>query len=126
AVRPPLPVAAVGRVITGLLVFCGFQLNPREAQAKDFPGTGDAIDGRQALTDAGISAGVMKPFVVLVENGGDRRPIVARLKRTPGVAAAVAPTGPGWVKGGTSLIEAWPAYDGSSPEGKDAISRVKA
>jgi RND superfamily putative drug exporter len=125
-VRHPWPVAAVGLVITGALVFCGVQLNPSEAQAKDFPGTGDAIDGRQALTDAGISAGVMKPFVVLVENGADRAPVVARLKRTPGVAAAVAPTGPGWVKGGTSLIDAWPAYDGSSPEGKDTISRVKA
>jgi RND superfamily putative drug exporter len=124
-VRRPLPVAAVGLVITGLLVFCGVQLNPSEAQAKDFPGTGDAIDGRQALAAAGISAGVMKPFVVLVEDGADRAPIVARLKRTAGVAAAVAPTGPGWVKGGTSLIDAWSSYDGSSPQGKETISRVK-
>ena len=31
---------------SALLVFYGVQLNPSEAQAKDFPGTGDAIDGR--------------------------------------------------------------------------------
>src|SRR4051794_873755 len=111
-VKRPWPVAAVGLVITGLLVFCGVQLNPSEAQAKDFPGTGDAIDGRQALTDAGISAGVMKPFVVFVENGADRTPVVAKLKRTAGVAAAVAPTGPAWAKDGTSLGEAWPTDDG--------------
>src|SRR5262249_37220939 len=44
---------------------------------------------------------------------------------TPGVAAAVAPTGPGWVNGGTSLIDAWSSYDGSSPQGKDTISLVR-
>src|SRR5829696_4233984 len=75
-VRRPWPVALVGMAIVGVLVFYGVQLNPSEAQAKDFPGTGDAINGREALADAGISAGVMKPFVVLVENGADRGPIV--------------------------------------------------
>src|SRR2546421_1192077 len=89
--RRPLPVAAVGLVIVGTLVYFGLQLNPSEAQAKDFPGTGDAINGRAALADAGISAGVLKPFVVLVENGGARGPIVAKLRATPGIAAAVAP-----------------------------------
>jgi RND superfamily putative drug exporter len=124
--RRPVPVAIVGLAITGALVFCGLQLNPSEAQTKDFPGRGDAIDGRDALAAAGISAGVMKPFVVLVENGADRAPIVARLKRTEGVAAAIAPSGPTWSNGDKSLVEAWSAYDGSSPEGKDAISRVRS
>src|SRR5213075_2632418 len=72
--RRPVAVATVGLVIVGTLVYYGLQLNPSEAQAKDFPGKGDAINGRAALTDAGISAGVMKPFVVLVENGGCRGP----------------------------------------------------
>ena len=31
---------------SALLVFYGLQLNPSEAQAKDLPGTGDAIVGR--------------------------------------------------------------------------------
>src|SRR5919197_212931 len=64
-----LLVAAVGAAIVGALLFYGVQLNPSEAQAKDFPGKGDAIVGRQVLADAGISAGVMKPFVVLVQGG---------------------------------------------------------
>ena len=86
------PVAAVGLAIVGVLVYYGVQLNPSEAQAKDFPGTGDAIVGRAALADAGISAGVMKPFVVLVENGADRASRSSRsCTQTPGVAGAVAP-----------------------------------
>jgi putative drug exporter of the RND superfamily len=79
-IRRPVPVAAVGLVIVGTLVFYGVQLNPSEAQAKDFPGRGDAIDGRTALADAGISAGVMKPFVVLAENGANREAIAAKLR----------------------------------------------
>jgi RND superfamily putative drug exporter len=89
--RRPVPVAAIGLAIVGLLVYSGVQLNPSEAEAKYFPGTGDAINGRAALATAGISAGVLKPFVVIVENGASPAPIVATLRRTPGVAGAVAP-----------------------------------
>jgi putative drug exporter of the RND superfamily len=122
--RRPIPVAAVGLLITGALVYSGLQLNPSDAQMKDYPGRGDAIAGRDALTAAGISAGVHKPFVVLVEHGADRAPIVAKLEQTPGVAAAVAP--PDWRKGSTSLIEAFAAADGSSTEGKETIDRVRS
>ena len=122
-VRRPVPVAAVGLAIVAALVYYGVQLNPSEAQAKDFPGRGDAIDGRAALAAAGISAGVMKPFVVLVENGADRAPIVARIRRTPGVAAAVAP--PDWRAGSNSLIEAFPSSDGATKETRSTIKRVR-
>jgi putative drug exporter of the RND superfamily len=125
-VRRPWPVALVGMAIVGVLVFYGVQLNPSEAQAKDFPGTGDAINGREALADAGISAGVMKPFVVLVENGADRGPIVVRLNQTPGVAGAVAPPGPEWIKGSNSLIEAFPSTDGATKEVRGTIKDIRA
>jgi putative drug exporter of the RND superfamily len=122
-IRRPVAVAAVGLVIVGTLVYYGVQLNPSEAQAKDFPGKGDAIAGRTALADAGISAGVMKPFVVLVENGADREPIVAKLRDTEGVAAAVAP--PDWRRGSSSLIEAFPTNDGASKPVRGTIKRVR-
>jgi RND superfamily putative drug exporter len=122
--RRPVPVAAVGLAIVGLLVYSGLHLNPSEAQAKDLPGSGDAIDGRAALTDAGISAGVLKPFVVLVEGGKSRGPIVAKLAATPGIAAAVAP--PDWVKGSNSLIEAFPTTDSAAKSVRSTISNVRA
>jgi putative drug exporter of the RND superfamily len=123
-VRHPWPVAAVGLVIVGLLVFEGFQLNASEAQVKYYPGSGDAIDGRQALAAAGISAGVMKPFVVLVNPDTSSATIVKKLDSTQGLAGAVAPKA--WQKGGYQLIEAFPADDGSSPAGKTAIKTVRA
>jgi RND superfamily putative drug exporter len=121
--RRPVPIAVAGLAIVAALVFYGVQLNPSEAQVKDFPGKGDAIAGRTALADAGISAGVMKPFVVLVENGASREPIVAKLNATPGVAGAVAP--PDWVKGSSSLVEAFPATDGAAKEARATIKRVR-
>ncbi len=111
--RRPLPIALAGLAIVGVLVFYGLQLNPNEAQLKNFPGSGDAIAGRQMLADAGISAGVMKPFVVLVENGGDAGAIANKLRSVPDVAGAVAPGD--WRRGADSLVEAFPAVDGAAP-----------
>ncbi len=122
--RRPVPVAMVGLAIVGTLVYSGLQLNPSEAQLKDFPGSGDAISGRTTLADAGISAGVMKPFVVLVEGGRSRGPIVAKLRATPGIAAAVAP--PDWRKGSSSLVEAFPTIDSASKSVRTTITRVRA
>jgi RND superfamily putative drug exporter len=122
--RRPLPVAAIGLVVVGALVYSGLQLNPSEAQAKDFPGTGDAINGRQTLTDAGISAGVMKPFDVLVENGRGRAPIVSKLQSVPGVAGVVAPAD--WKNGSNSIVEAFPAQDSASKPVRTTIKNVQA
>jgi RND superfamily putative drug exporter len=122
--RRPVPIAAIGIVIVGVLVYSGLQLNPSEAQMKDFPGSGDAIAGRQALTDAGISPGVLKPFDVLVENGASRAPIVAKLQKVPGIAAAVAV--PGWQQGQDSVIEAFPTVDSSSKAARTIITDTRA
>jgi RND superfamily putative drug exporter len=122
--RRPVPVAVVGLVIVGALVYSGLQLNPSEAQAKDFPGTGDAINGRQTLTDAGISAGIMKPFDILVENGRSSGPIVSKLQSVPGLAGVVAPAD--WKAGSNSIVEAFPAQDSASKPVRTTIKNVQA
>jgi len=121
--RRPVPVAAVGLVIVGLLVASGLQLNPSEAQLKDLPGKGDAIVGRDALAAAGISPGVMKPFVVLVEHGANPEPIAARLRETPGISGATAPAA--WRRGGDSLVEAFASSDGASDRARSTMTLVK-
>ncbi|HEY4348760.1 MAG TPA: MMPL family transporter [Gaiellaceae bacterium] len=120
--RRPLVVAAVGLAIVGTLAFAGTKLNPTEAELSRFPGTGTAIAGRQMLADAGISPGVMKPFDILVENGGDARAIAARVRAVPGVTGATAP--PAWHRGSDSLVEAFPAIDGSAPGIQHIVDRV--
>jgi RND superfamily putative drug exporter len=122
-IRRPIAVAAVGLGIVAVLVGFGTQLNPREAQLKDFPGTGTAIAGRQMLADAHITPGVLKPLDVLVENGGDPQQIAAKLRGVPGIVGAEAPST--WRNGSASLVEAFPAIDGSSPGIQVIINRSK-
>jgi putative drug exporter of the RND superfamily len=121
-IRKPLPVAAVGAVIVGVLLALGLQLNPSEAQAKDFPGKGDAATGRNVLARSGISAGVIKPFVVLT-SAADADEVAQALRGVEGVDGAVAP--PSWRKDGLALVEAVPSVDGSSKAVRGTISRVK-
>jgi putative drug exporter of the RND superfamily len=121
--RRPFVVAVVGLAIVGVLVGYGTQLNANEAQLKNFPGSGTAITGRDQLAAAGISPGVMKPLDVLVENDGNVQQVVERLRGVPGVVGATAP--PGWHRGSDTLVEAFPAIDGSAPGIQRIIDRTK-
>jgi RND superfamily putative drug exporter len=123
-VRRPWPVAIAGLIAVGILVGLGVQMNPNEAQLKNFPGTGTAIAGRQQLAAVGISAGVMKPLDVLVEHGGNAQQIAATLRTVPGVVGATVP--PGWHRGQDTLVEAFPAIDGSAPGIQTIIDRTNA
>jgi RND superfamily putative drug exporter len=121
----PIPVALSGLAIVAVLLVAGLQIKPAEAQLKDYPGKGDAINGRQALVDADISPGVMKPYVVLVEHAsaGSVGEVVSALEQTPGVAAAVAP--PQWRRGSDALVEAFPTVDSASSASSRTISRIQ-
>jgi RND superfamily putative drug exporter len=122
--RRPVPVAAIGLAIVVVLVVIGVQLNPNESQLKNFPGGGTAIAGRQLLADAGISPGVMKPFDVLVEHGGDPHAIAAKLRTVDGIVGAAVPTG--WQRGANSIVEAFPTIDGAAPGIQAIIDRTNA
>ena len=91
---------------------------------KNFPGAGDAIVGRNALASAGITPGVLKPFDVLVEHGGNPDAVAAKLRSVPGVAAAAAPKA--WRSGPDSIVEAFPTVDGAASGIQPIIDRVHA
>ncbi|HZS31559.1 MAG TPA: MMPL family transporter [Gaiellaceae bacterium] len=122
--RRPWAVAATGIAIVAVLVAIGVQLNPSEAQLKNFPGTGTAIAGRQMLAAAGISPGVMKPFVTLVEHGGSAQLVAAKERKVDGIVGAAVPPGPGWHRGADTLVEAFPAIDGAAPGIQGVIDRT--
>ncbi|HEY2209361.1 MAG TPA: MMPL family transporter [Gaiellaceae bacterium] len=122
--RRPWGVAGVGLAIVGVLIFYGVQLNPNESQLKNFPGSGTAVAGRTLLTDAGISPGVMKPFVTLVEHGGNAQAVAAKERPVEGIVGATVPPGSGWHRGQDTLVEAFPAVDGASPGIQGVIDRV--
>jgi RND superfamily putative drug exporter len=120
--RRPVVVAASGIAVVGVLAFAGTKLSLNEAQLSKFPGAGTAIQGRQMLADAAISPGVMKPLDVLVERGGNAQAVATKLRTVPGVAGAAAPAG--WHRGSDSLVEAFPAIDGSASGIQGIVDRV--
>ncbi len=125
-VRRPVAVVVAGLAIVALLLIPASKLNPSEAEAKNLPGKGDAFDGRAALAEAGISAGVMKPYVVLVENGATPDvlgKVVSAVEQTPGVVGAAAP--PAWRAGGDGLVEAFPATDAAAKPARTTISNLQ-
>ena len=91
---------------------------------KNVPGNGDAIEGRDALTAAEITPGVLKPLDVLVEKGGAPAAVAARLGAVDGITAAAAPKD--WRNGDAALVEAFPAVDGADPGIQPIIDRSKA
>jgi RND superfamily putative drug exporter len=126
--RRPVLIAGIGLAIVALLMIPATKLNPAQAQAKDFPGSGDAFAGRNALYAAGISGGVLEPYVVLVENGPSQRDLgvlVTRLDRTPGISAAAAPPGSGWRRDKEALVEAFSSTDAESKTSRATISELK-
>jgi RND superfamily putative drug exporter len=122
--RRPILVASVGVAIVAVLATFGTQLNPSEAQMKYFPGTGSAIAGRNQLTAAGITPGVIKPLNVLVEHGGNAQQVAEKVRGVPGVFGAVAP--PEWRRGQDSFVEAFATIDGAAPGIQRTIDRVNA
>jgi putative drug exporter of the RND superfamily len=125
-VKRPLPVALAGAALVILLLIPAAKLNPSEAEAKNLPGNGDAFQGRDALTAAGVSAGALKPYIVLVENGAtpqDLALIVNKLDQTDGIDGASAP--PAWRKGDTALVEAIPSTDGAAKPARKVISNLQ-
>jgi putative drug exporter of the RND superfamily len=124
--RRPLLIGGIGTAIVALLLAGGVQLNAAEAQAKDLPGKGDAFAGLKALDRAGISAGVLKPFVVLVQGkatSADFQRVVSGLEQTPGIAGAAAP--PAWRKGNFALVEAFSTSDAATSASSSTITNLQ-
>src|SRR5262245_61059244 len=126
--RRPVLIGSIGLAIVALLLIPAANLNPAEAQAKDLAGpkTADAVVGLTELTDSGISPGVTKPFVILVEHNPGTQAldtVVTRLRSTPGIDGASAPAA--WRKGDSALIEAIPSHDGAARPVRHTISRLQ-
>jgi RND superfamily putative drug exporter len=135
--RRPLLIGGIGVAIVALLLVGGVQLNAAEAQAKDLPGKGDAFKGLRALDKADISAGVLKPFDVLLQlppfpgnhypPAQVRRqflvPIVQALDKTPGIAGAAAP--PAWQNGRYAIVEAFSTSDAATSASSKTITNLQ-
>ncbi len=126
--RRPLLIFLVGMAAVVLLLIPASQLNPADAEIAKQPAAADAAEGREAMTDAGLTAGAYKPFNVLVEGTTDPAKlaaITAAVRAAPGIAGATDPAGTGWRSGDIALLEAFSTTDGSSKDSRKVISNLQ-
>jgi RND superfamily putative drug exporter len=116
--------AGIGFAIVALLLIPAAQINPGDALAKDKPGSGPAITGRDTLAASGISAGAINPFAVTVRGvpASQIPAVVSTIGSARGMAGAAAP--PGWSRDGLTVIEAFPASDPATSESYDTIGNL--
>ncbi len=116
--------AGTGLLLLGLLLIPALSLNVGDARADSLATAGEARDGLVALEEGGIGSGVLLPFEVLVR-GADPTAVATALGQVEDVRAAVAPLGDAWRRGGDAVVAVLPAVEANSPEGRDALARVR-
>jgi putative drug exporter of the RND superfamily len=124
--KRPVLIATIGTAVVAALLFYGVQLNPASAQAKDYPGAGDAHTGYQALVDSGISPGALLPMQVVIEGpgaSGDLSGALARVAATPGIAGAALPKQSR--AAGFAIIEAIGDADAAAKSTDATIERLR-
>jgi RND superfamily putative drug exporter len=118
-------MAALGIAIVVVVMIPAISLNPGDALAKNMPGSGPAITGRDQLAAAGISAGAISPIAITVQGATASQipTIVAGIGKSEGIAGASAPRG--WSRDGLTVIEAVPATDSASSDAYGAIATLE-
>ncbi len=123
--RRRLPAAAAGLVVLIVLLFAatGMQLGVTSPNAESK--SGDAHDGLVALERSGIGTGALIPIETLAP-ALHANQVTARFASIPGVRGAVSPTGAGWRRGSSALVDVIPTADPSTTDGDATLSRVRA
>ena len=119
-------IAAIGTGIVVVVMIPALSLNPGDALAKDLPGAGPAITGRDQLAQSHITAGAIAPVEVAVTGAGAGQipTIVRAVGRSPGMIGAAAPDG--WTRDGLTVIEVFPASDSASTQAYAAIGLLES
>ena len=118
-------MAALGIAIVVVVMIPAISLNPGDALAKNMPGSGPAITGRDQLAAAGISAGAISPIAITAQGATPSQipAIVAGVGKSEGIAGASAPRG--WSRDGLTVIEAVPATDSANSDAYAAIATLE-
>ena len=107
----------VGAAIVVALALPALGLNLARPNTRALAQSGTAHDALLSIEKLGVPSGVVYPFQVLAHNGSVNAAL-ARIKTTPGVWAAYAPTGPHFRAGRDALITVVPTAEGNTAAGK--------
>ena len=121
-------ILAVTAALTVLGILCGvaFGLRVGEVRPTSLARPGSAEQGLVALQHAGFPVGVLSPIEVLVPDPTNPAVLASRLGTIQGVDTAIAPTGRGWHRSDTSIVDVLPNASTSSATENATVSTVRA
>jgi RND superfamily putative drug exporter len=117
--------AGAGMAVVLALAFAATNLQLGTSDADTIAKQGDAKAGLVALEKTGIGEGSILPHEILVGGDTDPAKVAADLNDVDGIHGAVAPSGPGWNRDGTHIVEAVPVPDSGSSAGRDTLNAVR-
>jgi RND superfamily putative drug exporter len=109
-------LAALGTAATSL--------NLGEPNPSTIAKQGDAKAGLVALQRSGIGTGAMTPLETITP-GASAAAVRDALGRLDAVHGAIAPGGQAWSRNGTTVVDAIPIADGSTPAGRSLVATAR-
>ncbi|GGK47945.1 membrane protein [Planomonospora parontospora subsp. parontospora] len=122
-VRLRVPAALVSGGLLVALTVTAFGVDLGLPESADLRTSGPGHEGLAALRRAGVPAGSLTPFDVLVT--GDPARAVERIRAVEGVSAVLAPRNPSWRRGGTAVVTVLPVAESGSDAGQETVARVR-
>jgi RND superfamily putative drug exporter len=115
----------VGAAIVVALAIPALNLNSARPSTRALAQAGTAHDALVTLEKTGVPSGVVYPFQVLVHQGSTNAAL-AKIRATPGVWAAYAPTAPHFRNAADALITVVPTAEGNTSAGKAIYPSLRA
>jgi putative drug exporter of the RND superfamily len=116
-VRRKWIAGVLGAAIVVAFALPALNLNSARPNTAALAQSGTAHDSLLTLEKIGVPSGVVYPFQVIAHNGTVSRALT-RVRATPGVWAAYAPTGAHFRNGRDALITVVPTAEGNTAAGK--------
>jgi RND superfamily putative drug exporter len=124
-VRRKWLAALAGAAIVVALAVPALSLNSARPNTRALAQSGSAHDALATVEKVGVPSGVVYPFQVLAHNGTVNAAL-AKIRATPGVWAAYAPTAAHFRNGSDALITVIPTAEGNTSAGKAIYPRLRA
>jgi RND superfamily putative drug exporter len=123
-VRRRWPAAVAGLLVLVVLAGVATTLRPGQPSVDALSAGGEARTALTRLEDSGLGAGILTPVEALssAEAGSD---VGRRLREVDGVGGVVAPTGPAWQRGETTVQLALPREDSAADGGRATLDRIR-
>jgi putative drug exporter of the RND superfamily len=124
-VRHRWAAAVTSTAVLIALVVAASSIQLGTPRAESLAQSGAARAGLEKLQQSGIGPGPLAPFDALVRSP-DARAAAETFAGVAGVRGVVAPSDRDWRRDGTALVTVIPTADGSSPDGRATLDRVRA